>query len=369
MIIAINTRHEQLHNDFIIDCFSLIATKYPQHHFLFIFDKVPDQSPGLPDNITRVVTGPKAVSPLRWQYWYNFRIPAILRKYKADVFVSLEGICSMRTKVPQCLLLHDSSFLNYPVGLPKSHLRFYKKYTAAFLKKAKGLATHSFFSRTVIANQYRINEAMIDVIPMSVGTHFQPCSQEEKEKVKNQYTEGKEFFLFAGNISAGNNPIELLRAFSFFKKRQKSNMQLLIIGKPGTTEPAFLQSLKTFKFKNDVKLPGALYKEEQARIMAAAYAFVYPANFEDFPLHPLEAMECEVPVITGNAAPLQEACGSAALYANSADYNDIADKMMLLFKDEQRRSELIQEGKKRAKEFSRENTAGKIWQFIAGTIQ
>ena len=59
----------------------------------------------------------------------------------------------------------------------------------------------------------------------------------------------------------------------------------------------------------------------------------------------LEAMQCDVPVITPSDSAMQEIAKDAALYADANNHTDIADKMMLLYKDENLRKELIQKGR------------------------
>jgi len=256
-----------------------------------------------------------------------------------------------------------------PQFLVKSQLHFFKRYTTKFLAKARAIATHSAFSKTAIAEQYKIDGQSIHVIPKTVAGIFQPIDRKEKEKIKEKYAEGKEYFLFTGNLVSRNNLLNLLKAFSFFKKRQKSNMLLLMAGDQAGNDEAFITGLKTFKFRDEVKLLGPLSQKELAGVTAAAYAFVYPVLFEDFALRALEAMQCEVPVITTDAAAFTQLCADAALYANPHDFNDIADKMMTLFKDEQKRKQLIDAGKQRVREFDHGNRSDLMWQLISAVIK
>jgi glycosyltransferase involved in cell wall biosynthesis len=104
--------------------------------------------------------------------------------------------------------------------------------------------------------------------------------------------------------------------------------------------------------------------EVLSKITAAAYAFVYPSLYEDFALNPLQAMRCEVPVVAGNAGALPELCGDAALYADCLHFEDLAEKMMLLFKDENKVKELVAAGRIRSLQFSWDKAADSLWQNI-----
>jgi len=91
---------------------------------------------------------------------------------------------------------------------------------------------------------------------------------------------------------------------------------------------------------------------------------VYPSLLEGFGVPVLEAMRSEVPVITSLNSSMQEIAGDAALYADPKNYQDIADKMMLLYKDEDLRKELVQKGKKIVTQYSWNRTADLLWQTI-----
>jgi glycosyltransferase involved in cell wall biosynthesis len=361
MIIAVNTRlnkdtQPEGYEEFLFSILNHLSKGFPQHQFMYIFD-APYKNIVLPENVMAVVTGPKASSRLRLQYWFNYRIPAVLRKHKADVFVSLEGICSLRTKVPQCLLLSDLSFLNYPDLLKKSQARFYKKFIPAFLAKAKSIATVSAFSKSLISNRYKINEEEIAVINPAIDDIFTPLDWEEEEIIKEKYTEGKAYFLCNGN----SNLINLLKAFSFFKKRQKSNMLLLITGK---TDDNFRKEFKTYKLRNEVKLMEGLDKAELAEITASAYAMVYPVLFDDIALPALQALQCNVPVIMSDAGALPAVFGEAALFFNPQSHEDIAQKMMQVFKDESKAKELVKAGNELLQQYQPGKTAGLLMQCI-----
>jgi glycosyltransferase involved in cell wall biosynthesis len=370
MIIAVNTRLRKEgqpagYEDFMFELLDQVTRKNPQHQFLYIFDKAFDEKRSFAKNVVLLVAGPETKTNLRLQYWFNYKIPAILRKHKADVFVSMEGICSLRTKKPQCLLISDLAFLQYPQSTKKSDTRFYKKNTAAFLSKAKTIATVSDHARSIIADKFKINAAGIAVISPGVDDIFKSIDWEEKETIKENYTEGKAYFLFSGDTDQRSNLINLLKAFSFFKKRQKSNMLLLVAGHTGET---FKKELKTYKYRNEVLLLENLSKAELAKITAAAYAMVYPVLFDDLALPALQAMQCEVPLVISNIGALPSICGNAALYADPGSFTDIAENMMLVFKDEHKATSLVQAGKELVQQYRWDRSADLLMQSILKAV-
>ncbi len=373
MKIAVNTRfllpdYLEGYGYFIDESFKRITADHPEHEFIFIFDRPFDKRFIYGKNVTAVVTGPPARHPLLWKYWYDVKIPAVLRKYKADIFVSCDGFCSLRTKTPQCLVLHDLAFRHYPSFIKRSHLLFYKKYTPKFLEKAGSIATVSEFSKKDIETHYNIEPGKYDVVYSAAKEIFHPAVEEEKAAIKNKYTEGKEYFLYAGAIHPRKNLMNLLKAFSFFKKRQQTNMKLLLTGRLAWKYESFTESLRSYKYRNDVVMTGYLPEKELVNIMGAAYGLIYPSLLEGFGVPVLEAMRSDVPVITSSGTSMQEIAMDAALFADPTSPDDIAAKMMMLYKDEKLRKQLIEKGRGVAGLYSWDKTADLLWKTILKAI-
>jgi len=373
MRIAVNTRfllngYLEGFGYFLYETLSRITTDHPEHEFIFIFDRPFDKRFVFEPNIKTVITGPPARHPLLWKFWYDIRIPAVLKKHKADVFISCDGICSLTARIPQLLVVHDLSFIHYPSYINKTHLLFYKKYTTQFLRKAKSVATVSEFSKQDIISQYKIDPAKIDVVYSAAKEIFKPLTSEEKQNTKNKYSEGKEYFVYAGAIHPRKNLVNLLKAFSEFKKRQQSNLKLVLAGRLGWKNGLFKEKLKTYKYRDDVIMTGYIEENELAKIIGSAYALIYPSYFEGFGVPVLEAMQCNVPVITSERSSMEEVAKGAALLIDAADYNSMAQAMMRIYKDENLRNELIQKGIHVACQYSWQKTADLLWQSILKVI-
>jgi len=105
-------------------------------------------------------------------------------------------------------------------------------------------------------------------------------------------------------------------------------------------------------------------EEEIVKLTGAAYAFIYPAFGEGSGVQVLGPMNSHIPVVTSFNSSMQEIAGDAALYVNPTEHTGIADKMMLLYKDESLRNSLIEKGKIIASQYNWEKTADLFWQCI-----
>lgn len=348
--------------NFIYETFSRISGLHIQHTFLFIFDK-PYNSLIFPANVIPIVIDLKGKSPMKSLIWYNIKIPAILKKHKADIFIS-GSFCSLITKIPQILIAPDISFTQHASIVKKQYLLFYKKFTPRFLKKAKSIIVFSAFQKDILIKQYKTGADKIEVIYPGVNENFKPIHIEDREKIKDKYGAGNEYFIYTGEIGSNKNLLNLLKAFSAFKKRQKSSMQLLIAGNPGREYEMFSESLRLFRFKGDVKILENLSLDEIVKVTTSAYAMAYPSLFDVLATQPLQAMKSGVPVITSSTGAMPEIVADAALYADAENFKDIAIKMMMLFKDENLRKVLIEKGILQVKKYDWNESAGLLWKSI-----
>lgn len=373
MVIAVNTRFlikDKLEGFgyFTKEVFSLLARAHPEHQFYFLFDRPFEKEFIFSGNVHGLVVSPAARHPFLWKYWFDIRIPSILKKIRADVFVSPDGYASLYSRVPQCLVVHDLGFLHYPEAYKKTHSFFLKRYVPEYIKKAGSIATVSRFSKEDMINHYPVDPGKIDVVYNAPKDIFRPLPYDQQEPVKQRFTGGTEYFIYVGAIQPRKNLVHLLKAFSIFKKRQKSNMKLVLAGRMAWKNEEFSGLLKTYRYREEVILTGYVEEHELVQLVASAYALIYPSFFEGFGVPVLEGMRSDVPVLTSGNSSMQEIGEDAALYFDPSDYHDIADKMMMIYKDEDLRKKLIGKGRTISAGYTWERTAELMWQCILKAI-
>lgn len=341
-----------------------MVIQHPEDDFLLVYDR-PWETPFLEaSNLTSILVSPAARHPLSFKYWYDVKASKAVKKWKADVWFQPYGFCSLTSRIPQVLMIHDLAFLHYPKYISWYQRAYYRWFTPAFIRKAKKLITVSEFSKNDIVKSYRTSNDHIQVIPGAARTAFQPLDWEARQVVKDGYADGREYFLFVGGIHPRKNLLNLLKAFSHFKKWQHSNMKLLVAGRLAWQYDDLLEKLKTYKYREDVVLLDYLPEDQLQRVTAAAYALVYPSWFEGFGLPILEAMKCEVPVICSNTSSMPEVAGEAALLVDPADPDAIAKEMLSLYRNEGIRNAFIEKGIQRAACFSWEDAAESLYEAL-----
>ncbi len=345
-----------------------IVQSNPTHHFIFIFDRPYDDQFIFGNNVTAIQIAPAARHVPAFIYWYNISAALAIKKYKPSIWIQPYGFCSLTTTIPQLLVVHDLAFKQATNDIAWHQQWFYQYFTPKFLKKATTIITVSNYSKLAIEQTYPFTKNCVKVIPGAARSEFKPISWEEKTQIKEMYTDGFEYFICVGGISPRKNLMNMLKAFTLFKKWNKSNMKLVFAGRLAWNYQQILEKLKTYKYKSDVILTGYLSDELLQKLTAGAYASVYMSNHEGFGLPIVEAMQAGVPVIAADNSSMPEVGEEAVLYAGSIDPKKIAEQMQLLYKEEKLRENLIIKGLQRAKTYNWDESASLFWKEIIATV-
>jgi len=346
-----------------------IVKQHPEHEFIFFFDRPYDPQFVFAPNVTPVVVHPQARHPVLFYLWFEWSLPMLLRKYKADLFLSTDGYLSLSTKVPTCLVIHDLAFEHYPEHYVLSHKLYWRHYSPLFARKAKRIATVSTFSKTDISERYGIAPDNIDVVYNGAHSEYRPLTSAERDDVKARYADGCEYFVFAGALHPRKNIVNLLKAFVLFKKRQRTNMKLVIVGRMAWKYEEVEEMRATMPFKDEVKWVGYMNVDELSKVIGGAYALVYASLFEGFGIPILEALQCNVPAIASNTSSMPEVAGDAALLVDPTDPEDIATKMHQLYKDEALRTKLVQNAPAQVAKFNWQSSADKLWACMMRCVE
>jgi glycosyltransferase involved in cell wall biosynthesis len=353
---------------FTFETLKRITQDHPEHEFLFIFDRPYSDEFLFGSNVKAVYAGPPTRHIFLFFPWFEFQIPRLLKKYKADVFVSTDGQLSLLSNVPQIAVIHDLNFHHNPEQLPKLVRWYYNTFFHKYAQKAARIATVSEYTKQDIVKTYRIDASKIDVTLNGCNTLYVPLSEAENDKTRNQYTDGKAYFLFVGLIIPRKNLVRLMRAFELFKTQSGSEMRLLIVGEKKWWDKAHEEAYQSLVHKNDIHFAGRLMAEDLHKVLSAAFALTFIPIFEGFGIPIIEAFSCGTPVITSNVTSMPEVAGGAALLVDPFQEKDIAEKMNMLVESEELQKRLVEKGLERKQAFSWDYTASQLWKCIENVL-
>lgn len=176
-----------------------------------------------------------------------------------------------------------------------------------------------------------------------------------QEQVKLKYSGGRDYLLYVGPLSEEAGIVHLMKAYSLFKSWLLTGMPLVLTGYHTEDSPHLEKLIATYKYKNDVLLYPEADTIDQQDLVAGAYMLVYPkaTGYQ----HPIEwAFSAGTAVVAVNDLRVREWTGSAVEGVDAADINLLANSMMVLYKDEETRSRLVEKGREQAEKLSRYNT-------------
>jgi len=369
MRVAVNTRlliENELEGigRFSYEILKELCNKNPNIEFDFIFDRPFSKKFLFNKNITGHILSPQTRHPFLWYYWFEIKLPKLLKKIKPDIFLSLDGFISTSINLKQISVIHDINFEHYPQNLPLFHRKFYQFFFPKYAKKAKTIITVSNYSKEDIIKTYGVQKEKIHVIYNGVGNSFSPMNKQEKREIKKTFSSGSDYFIFIGSIHKRKNISNLLKGFDLYKEKTKSQTKLLIVGKKRWWSKEMNKTYQKNNFKNDILFTGYLQEKTLPKVLGSAKGLCFPSLFEGFGLPIVEAMKCGVPVITSNTTSMPEICGESGITVDPNNVNEIANAIKKIDEDPNLREKLIKLGLKRAKIFNWQIASEKLLEIL-----
>lgn len=349
---------------FTYETMQRITRNHPEHQFIFLFDRPYSSEFVFADNVEPVVLFPQARHPFLYYWFFNFSVTKALKKYHADVFVSTDGYLSLRTDVPQLAVMHDLAFLHFKQGINKLEYQYYTHFFPKYAHKAARLVAVSNYTKQDIVHQFNINPNKIDVVYNAPSKGFEPIHDELKKETKQKYTEQHPYFCYVGAMHPRKNIETLLKAFDAYKTSTQNNFKLVIVGRKAWQSKSIEETYNQMKHQQDVIFTGRVAEEDLYKITAAAHAMVYIPFFEGFGLPIVEAMACDVPVITSDVTSMPEVAGDAGVLVSPNDVKQVADAMIKLTNDQDFYQQKKLASAKRKLDFSWDVSAVQLWNSI-----
>lgn len=374
MRIAVNTRlllHDRLDGIgwFTAETARRMVLAHPEHEFFFFFDRKPHPEFLFADNVTPVVLCPQARHPVLWYLYFEWSTQMALKRYKIDLYLSPDGMMPLNPKVPTLNVIHDLNFEHASGNLKASHQRYMSHYFPLFARNATRLATVSSYSKKDIAETYGIPAEKIDVVYDGAHSNYRPHSDNEKEAIRQRFTDGHPFVIFISTILKRKNLANLLLAFDKVKEdKGNEDLKLVVVGSRVWWQDELESAWNGMKHQSDVIFPGRVEPNDLSALLSAAEMLVYPSYFEGFGIPILEAMYAETAVIASRTTSMPEVGGDAVLYIDPTDIDDIAHAISRL-RNKTLRQEFIEKGRLQRQKFSWEITANLLWDSMMKTIK
>lgn len=277
--------------------------------------------------------------------------------HTADLSVFFNYVVPPRISGKVITTVHDMTCMRFPETMNARNRRRLAEGLIRSAARSDRILTVTEFSKKEICTLLHVPCEQIEVIPCApnyTGT------TNDWEAVRAKYGIEGSYILYVGTIEPRKNVARLLQAFDKAKKTAKIPHKLVLAGGMGWNNGEFDRALAGSAYRDDIVLTGYVTTEEKDCLYQHADIFVFPSLYEGFGIPPLEAMHFGCPVVCADAASLPEVVGEAAEKVNPYDIDSIAEGMLRVLLDEERKEELRRFGYIQEKKYTWDASAEKL---------
>ncbi len=354
-----------------------LSEYYPEHQYYLFNPKSPgsfevkarlNDTVGQGNNIHEVLPS-GFLSKIFSSVWRSSWVKKDLQKLKIDLYHGLSHeipVGIQKTAIKSVVTIHDLIHERYPQQYNAIDVKIYNKKFRYACQHADKIIAISEQTKSDIVEFYKTPEEKITVCYQSCNPAFATIvSEEDKNKVRQQYGLPKKFFLSVGSIIERKNLLNICKAM--FLLRNELDIPLVVIGDGGK----YKQQVKDYIKQNGIENRIIFLSEDQSAkssksfksavdfptIYQLATAMIYPSFFEGFGIPVVEALWSRLPVITSNISCLPEAGGEGVYYVNPASAEEIAAGMKKIYSDKQFTETLVEKGWQHAQNFTPQKCA------------
>ncbi len=274
---------------------------------------------------------------------------------RADLLFSSSPNIFPLGALPVAVTIHDAIPARLPPQLvgASGRLRI-NAWVAA--KLSQKILTDSEHSKKDLVELYDLPAEKVSVVYLGYDqVRFNSSQADPSQRAALQAKLGIRgpYILNHGMVELRKNLAKLIEAYKILLNRRPNlEFQLVLAGKFGFGSDQILRAAEGLSSQGKIIFAGPLTEQELAPLVKGASLCVIPSLYEGFCLPMVEAMACGVPTIAANSSCLPEVSGGVLRYFDPLAEEDMAATIedVLGHRDLQR--ELIENGLKRASEFS-----------------
>lgn len=280
-----------------------------------------------------------------------------------DLFHSLHHFLPPGLRIPRVVItLHDLIWVEHArLTFDTRHAWFMWRVTHLYglatmyhaLFRADHIVSNSRYSALRARTRYGLPAERFTVVHHGADHSHRKCNQAPDA----QSEAGPPYLFSLGNSKPYKNLRGLLHAFALLAPRHP-DLRLKIAGR-GDSVRNLKALIDRLGLRARVDFCGMISDAEVHRLFRGALALVFPSFIEGFGFPLVEAMAAGCPVVTSDIPVIREIVGEAALRADPARPEAIAEAIEKVLADRELRGRLKNLGKKQASRFTWEACARK----------
>ncbi len=291
--------------------------------------------------------------------WHSTRAPSFVQKKNYDIVLYAGGVryAPASYKTPGVIVVNEVISLSADYANP-----MYQWYIKKNLNHCTTIIASSQYVKKDLVSVVGVSADKIEIVYNGIDhSLFYPRTDLNQDYLDIQpFAIKRPYIIYASRLNdASKKHIELIKAFSLFKKKTGSPHRLVLAGSSGPYSSEIHKVCAESDFASDIFLTGYFPHESLPLLYSSADACIVPAVNEGVGLPVLEALACGVPVACSKSGSLPEVAGKHALYFDSDDIQDMASCIEQIITDETTRRNLAEGGIDWTKRFSWEKTGSR----------
>ncbi len=266
----------------------------------------------------------------------------------------------MGVKTPTVLSPHDIQQEHFPQFFTPKELEYRRRTYKPSCEQATAIVVASQFIKDDLIQHYSLNPAKIHVVTLAADPSYaQPVTEEWVRKVKEKYRLPTRFIFYPAMIWPHKNHVRLIKAISLIKKNSQCDIPLILTGSKYGGYNDLIKIIDQEKLESQVLFLEEVTRSELAVIYKISDFVVVPTLFEASSFVIMEAFAARTPVIASNIPPVTELVNNSALIFDPYHVEDIADKILQIWNNEELRNNLRHKAKEMSQKISWGLTAQK----------
>jgi glycosyltransferase involved in cell wall biosynthesis len=282
-------------------------------------------------------------------FWEKIALAKLLEEFKIDLVFCPGGTinftppkgCRTAVTFQNMLILDKEGRRKYPIGYTRFRLAMLEKLTKKSFQKADQVIFLSEYAKKVTDEILPDRKGQSVIIPHGLDESFRTANKTDIPRC-SQLPEG-EYLLYVSVIHNFKSQIEVVRAYNILCNRRKTEEKLLFVGPVYKRyEKLLRREINKFSLQDKVKIIGPIPYSDMPSVYHYAKAHIFASTCENCPNVVIESLGSGRPMFLSNIRPMPETAGSAAIYFNPYNPEQLAGLLLKYIDDEKFMTQVAQ---------------------------
>lgn len=343
--------HFSSSEDFYFHCFTAMIQQQPETKFIFISSDFALLKSFTFPNVKTYTIGSALKNIVLKKYWHNRAINAVLKKENPDFFFGTYGISPLTSISQNIIYLENES--SFDDNTFKQSI--------------------SKWSSVIVPNEYvkakfveSFPDSASDIIKLPKGSHTIPSLDKYAVgTIKKKLVGDKAYFFVDASEASEPIIIQALQSFSAFKKWQHSSFNLILICHNNQVN-RISDKLTSYKYRDDVCILSGSDNNDIYDLMSEAYAIIFLCPKNNISKRMAYSYITNVPLLIEESKYHESSFGNSVLFYS---LNNLSEKMILIYKNENLRNDLILKAAEQGKELTWDKISSNLWATISKKLE